>query len=358
MEGPGGFTTGFDYLRIVLYVAVLIAHSVALSTGTDRAIWGGPWRFGIAAILPMFFALSGFLVTGSLQRVRLHQFFTLRMVRLIPALAVEIALSAIVIGLLVTTLPVTTYLSSHKFFVYFLNIVGIIHYELPGVFASNPYPNVINGQLWTIPFELECYFSLAVLAVLRIVNRRDLFAAAIAAVCVIATAKVLAVHTIDHFAHVPGRMLVMCFLAAVAVYLYKDRLPFSHRLGVGALLLSAALLVVPELCYVAPFPIAYTTVWLGLMRPPPIPFGDLSYGVYLFHFPVEQCIVYALPEIRTWWLLTLIALPITAACAWLSWTLIEHPILARKKLILSASDSLMDGLMRLAGRTRLPPAGA
>ena len=92
MEGPGGFTTGFDYLRIVLSVAVLVDHSVALSAGTDRAMWDGPWRFGLVLILPMFFALSGFLVTGSLQRVRLHQFFTLRLVRLIPALAVEITL--------------------------------------------------------------------------------------------------------------------------------------------------------------------------------------------------------------------------------------------------------------------------
>ena len=354
MEGPGGFTTGFDYLRIVLSVAVLVDHSVALSAGTDRAMWDGPWRFGLVLILPMFFALSGFLVTGSLQRVRLHQFFTLRLVRLIPALAVEITLSAIVIGLLVTTLPVATYLRSHEFLVYFLNIIGIIHYELPGVFASNPIPSIINAQLWTIPFELECYFSLAVLAILRIVNRRGLFAAAVAAVCVVATVKASIVHTGDHFSYVSGRMLVMCFLAAVTIYLYKDRLPFSHRLGIGALLLSAMLLEVPELRYLAAFPIAYATVWLGLMRPPAIPFGDLSYGVYLFHFPVEQCVVYALPEVRTWWALTLISLPLTAVCAWLSWTLIEHPVLVRKKLILSASDKIMDRLMRLVfGRARL-----
>ena len=354
MEGPGGFTTGFDYLRIVLSVAVLVAHSVALSTGTDKAMWDGPWRFGLAAILPMFFALSGFLVTGSLQRVRLHQFFTLRLVRLIPALAVEIALSAIVIGLLVTTLSASTYLQSHKFLVYFFNIIGLIHYELPGVFANNPYPNVINGQLWTIPFELECYFSLAILAILRIVNRRGLFVVVVAAVCIIATAQILAVHTIDHTSHVSGRMLVMSFLAAVAIYLYKDRLPFSNRLGIGALVLSAMLLEVPELRYLAVFPIAYTTIWLGLMRPPAIPFGDLSYGVYLFHYPVQQCVVYALPAVRTWWALTLISLPLTAVCAWLSWTLIEHPVLVRKKLILSASDKIMDRLMRLVfGRVRL-----
>ena len=73
-----------------------------------------------------FFALSGFLVTGSLGRTRLHQFVTLRVIRLIPALAVEITLSAVIIGLIFTTLPASEYLTSKGFYAYFLNIVGDI----------------------------------------------------------------------------------------------------------------------------------------------------------------------------------------------------------------------------------------
>lgn len=88
----------------------------------------------------------------------------------------------------------------------------------------------------------------------------------------------------------------MSFLAAVAIYLYKDRLPFSNRLGIGALVLSATLLEVPELRYLAVFPIAYTTIWLGLMRPPAIPFGDLSYGVYLFHFRSSNALSMRFPR--------------------------------------------------------------
>lgn len=340
MATPGGFTTGFDYIRIILSIAVLVVHSVALSSGNDDALWQGPWRFLTAGIIPMFFALSGFLVTGSLQRVKLYQFFTLRLLRLVPALAVEITLSAIVIGLLVTTLPVSEYLQSKSFWTYFLNIIGFIHYLLPGVFADNPFPNVINGQLWTIPFEFECYFSLGVLAVLRIVRRREFFAATVALLCLGLTIHSLVTHSVDP-AHIAGRPLVVCFLAAVVIYLYKDKLLFSNRLGIATVVISAVLLEVPELCYLVPFPLAYATVWLGLMRPPAIPFGDLSYGVYLFHFPVEQCVVYALPMVRSWWLLTLIALPLTAACAWLSWTLIESPILGRKKRVLAALDRMV-----------------
>ena len=81
-----GFTAGFDYLRIGLALAVLVWHSDILSTGSAalyHARWSGPFRFLLAVILPMFFALSGFLVAGSLARTRLHQFVALRALRLV-----------------------------------------------------------------------------------------------------------------------------------------------------------------------------------------------------------------------------------------------------------------------------------
>ena len=209
MRTPGGYTTGFDYLRIFLSIGVLIFHSVALATGSDSAVWTGPFRFFPATVLPMFFALSGFLVTGSLQRVKLHQFVTLRLVRLIPALAVEITLSVLVIGLVVTTFPLSGYFGSQLTWKYFLNIVGYIHYLLPGVFANNIYPNMMNGQLWTIPFEFECYFSLTMLSLFSIVRRRAWFTTVIFGFCIIATTYTIVTHRgINLDNHVPGRMLV------------------------------------------------------------------------------------------------------------------------------------------------------
>jgi peptidoglycan/LPS O-acetylase OafA/YrhL len=108
------------------------------------------------------------------------------------------------------------------------------------------------------------------------------------------------------------------------------------------------LLQIADTAYLAAFPIAYLTIWIGLMRPPKIPFGDLSYGVYLFHFPVEQIVAHLFPGVRCWWLMTLMALPPTLLCAWLSWSLIEQPILNRKKLILTGVDRACSGLAELA----------
>ncbi len=108
-------TAGFDYLRIGLALAVLVWHGLIISTGSAaeyQALWSGPLRFLLAAILPMFFALSGFLVAGSLARTRLHQFVTLRALRLVPALAFEVMLSALILGPLFTTLPLRDYLTN------------------------------------------------------------------------------------------------------------------------------------------------------------------------------------------------------------------------------------------------------
>jgi peptidoglycan/LPS O-acetylase OafA/YrhL len=72
-------------------------------------------------------------------------FLGLRFFRIFPALCVEVALSAIVIGALFTSLPLSEYFSSTGFFVYFGNILGIVQMHLPGVtFGGN---DVVNANL-------------------------------------------------------------------------------------------------------------------------------------------------------------------------------------------------------------------
>jgi peptidoglycan/LPS O-acetylase OafA/YrhL len=350
MRKGDGFTAGFDYLRIGLALAVLVWHSDLLSTGSAalyRAAWSGPFRFLLAAILPMFFALSGFLVAGSLARTRLHQFVALRALRLIPALAVEVTLSALVLGAFFTTLPLRDYLTNRELGSYLGNIVGLMHFTLPGVFEHNPAARVVNSQLWTVPFELECYLSLVLLSLSTVLRDRRAFVALVVLLSLVATAWALFLDPVSPIEHIPGGALVVSFLAGVSLHLYRDTIPCSLALGVVAGVVAAVLLQLPNACYLASFPVAYLTIWLGLMRPPKIPFGDLSYGVYLFHFPIEQSIMQVFPGVGCWWQLTLIALPPSALCAWLSWNLVEHPVLSRRKHVLAAADRAYAALAHL-----------
>lgn len=169
----GGPTSGFDYLRLILAIGVLAWHSYPLTQGDVAAGqfmsgWGGAL---VRLILPMFFALSGFLVAASLERNTLGTFLAFRALRIAPALVVEITLSALILGPLLTTFSIGDYFGDPRLAKYFLNVVGYIHYQLPGLFAQNIYPNVVNGSLWTVPFELECYCALVVLALLRVMHR-------------------------------------------------------------------------------------------------------------------------------------------------------------------------------------------
>lgn len=342
-----GVTTGFDYLRIGLALFVLWFHSVGLA-GTPGAVldqlapelWSGTWRFIFAIILPMFFALSGYLVAASLLRNSIRHFVTLRVIRLVPALAFETLISAIIIGLVFTTLNRRTYLASPEFWLYFGNIVGWVHYYLPGVFQNNSTVGYLNGQLWTIPFELECYASLVVLSSF-ILRSRFVFLLVITAVSLVLTLRAYHGHPLDLYHHVPGRVLVLSFLGGVAIYLYRDTVPYSHRLGLASGLLGAIFLEFANLSYLAALPVAYFTVWLGIKKLPKIKFGDLSYGVYLFHYPVQQTLIatfLGLGFAISWPWLALLSLPATALCAWLSWNFVELPVLSRKHAILRGTD--------------------
>jgi peptidoglycan/LPS O-acetylase OafA/YrhL len=180
-EGPG-----FAVLRLGLAVTILWVHARYLSrlggsaahlpplssTSLGVPAWFSPSHVLFIFMLPAFFALSGFLVTGSALRLRATvPFLTFRVLRILPALLVEVTLSALILGPLFTALPLWSYFNDPQFFRYFGNIIGWITFRLPGVFESN-YSQVINGNLWTLPAELDCYLITAALMLTGLAYRR------------------------------------------------------------------------------------------------------------------------------------------------------------------------------------------
>lgn len=331
-----GRTSGFDYLRIVLAASVIAMHSVITSYGPDVEIefWHSPWRPYIRLILPMFFALSGFLVAGSLERTKtLGGFLGLRAIRIFPALAVEVFLSAIVIGAIYTTLPLSTYYSSPRFFRYFLNVLGDIHYELPGVFLHNPYVGQVNRQLWTVPFELYCYIALASLALLGLRKRRWM--------APVGSAMVLAFYLVSRYLRFgegvitigpfPGTMLVAMFLAGVSIYQYRSKIPFSPKVFWPCMLGSMALVwFVPFGEFVVAPLVAYSTVYIGLLDPKRLKIiqgADYSYGVFLYGYVIQQAVVASGVWSHQWLINTVASLAIASVFAAGSWHLIERPAL-------------------------------
>lgn len=325
---------GFDYMRIVLAVSVVACHSINVSFGRQTAaqVWQGPFRPVLAIILPMFFCLSGFLVAGSLERCKsMISFVGLRVLRLVPALAVDTLIAAFLLGPIFTTLPIKAYFTDPLLPRYFINILGHPQYLLPGVFATNPFPAIVNDQLWALPYELLCYFVLVVLAIAGIVRSRRLF---LLTVCGLVAAVVL-LFASQMLTRPPGTntvtkiVLLETFLLGVVFYLYRDRIRMSFTFFVIALIAAIALLAYPQEDAVAAFPIAYVTVYLGLLNPPRIALlttGDYSYGVYLYGFPIQQSVVATFGP-HPWYLSLLLALAVIAPLAAFSWWCVEKPAL-------------------------------
>lgn len=346
-----GRTTGFDYLRLGLAVAVVCSHSIDVSYGVNFTVTfeNGPIRPLIAVILPMFFALSGFLVAGSLDRCRsLVSFIGLRIIRLAPALAFETVLAALLLGPLLTQLPLAEYFSDSLLAHYFLNIVGDIQYLLPGLFESNPWARTVNAQLWTLPYELMCYTALAVLAVLGVHRRRLAFALVVVGLNLVLASHYFITAAGDGWNPLPvapGPSLVLAFLYGIVLHLYRDVLPHAHRLGLPAGMLALALLIHPATDYFVPFLAAYFTVWLGLMRPPESVLtrhGDYSYGIFLFGFPIQQAVTQVMgPSFHEWYWNIAVAVPLTILFAILSWHAVEKPSLGLRKPLKRLEDRML-----------------
>jgi peptidoglycan/LPS O-acetylase OafA/YrhL len=339
MASIKGFTTGFDYLRFGLSISVLVWHSYLTVHGVDAALsiasrWSGYVTYWI---LPMFFALSGFLIASSLERTTsLTKFLWLRFIRIYPALTVEVILSALILGVLATTLSLREYFTHPVFYDYLLNVLGWIHYELPGVFTNNPLPKIVNTSLWTVPYELECYIVLTIAALLWVRKKPGLFLTIFVLLCIARTISTFYFGYGEPIsANIRGRHLVLFFFAAVLLNLNKKHIPFDGRLALLATVISALTLFNYRYIFLATLPVAYLTVWLGLQRPKKIKYvmdGDYSYGIYLYAAPIQQAVWHFTDIGKSYAGNVVVSLCVVSLFAVFSWHAIEKPMLRFKKL--------------------------
>ena len=338
-EESGCRSAGFDYMRFALATLIILFHSLETSYGALPVAQAHEslLRPFAAALLPMFFCLSGFLVAGSLERnPKIFPFAALRVLRIFPALALEVILSAVLLGLLFTKLPLRDYLTHGDFAAYFLNITGYIHYTLPGVFQSNPVPDFVNAQLWTVPWELYCYLLLIVMYRFGML-KRERWAYIVAPIIFFQFYFDFLGVNIRPFC-VPGLSLIVCFVLGVLFYQYRARIPFRLDLFCFSFVLMVACLKFPgTLEIIAPLFVCYACLYLGLCNPKRdrvVLSGDYSYGLFLYGYAVQQAVAALGPAFHHWYINFLVAFPCALLFAAVSWWAVERPILGLRKYII------------------------
>jgi len=341
----GGRASGFDYLRLALAVLVVCSHSLQVPPATPIQVFliKGNGQFLHNIIVPMFFGLGGFLVAGSLDRTKsLVTYLGLRVLRIFPALWADILFSALVLGPLLTTLPLGQYFSAHEFHTYFLNLVGEIHYFLPGVFEQNPDP-MVNGQLWTVPWDLGSYLALSVFVLFGLYRRkRNIVVLAVVAQVASVVGYLGAIVFFHHY-FIPLRVTVVpCFITGVAFHVYRDLIRWNGALfGLSLFVLAVTPLIDARLILFEVVPMLYVTVYLGLFDPPRtwiISSGDYSYGIFLYHRQLQQALWLLVPFARSWYGNLALSLPASFVLAFLSWHLIEKAALKQKSRVNALDD--------------------
>jgi peptidoglycan/LPS O-acetylase OafA/YrhL len=336
-----GRDNNFNLIRILAALAVLLQHATPTATGAMVKLGRSSLGMSFASIaVDVFFVTSGFLVTGSLVRGRgVRSYLYSRAARIFPALFVVVLLAVFGIGLVFTTLPLANYLSDSKTLEYLIRgctaFFGV-SFQLPGVFAANPYKDSVNASLWTLPHELHMYAILAALWWLcsrtRAGQAHQAFRNWIVAAAVLGMILLISYNFTSSAPRENGfRMLFFMFFSGAAYYVLRDRVVLSYPVFCSAL----AILVLSSLnrslffiAYIATLP--YLLLFIAYVPSYAIRqynrVGDYSYGVYIYAFPVEQVLAALIPGISTF-LMIVLAIPATLLLAVVSWHLIERPAL-------------------------------
>lgn len=354
-----GIGPGFDFLRIALSILIFYGHvrlavlgagdnPIINLAGTDiqtspilsptagwtvEEVLDGVRSRLYVLYVPMFFALSGFLVAGSALRLNsVGTFLGFRALRIFPALAVEVTISALVLGLFFTTYSFGDYFFSKDFLQYLGNMLGLVHYHLPGVFEDNPFPRIVNINLWTLPSEFYCYLIMALVMFLGLLANRVFLLVLFSLIYV-----TFSIASFMGYGLTPGvypvHIIVFHFGVGTLMYLWRDKIVLSPYLFIACSVIVLLLLRDPSYAALLSVPLTYITVYIGFMAFLNMPFmkgRDYSYGIYLYGFPITQAFVAVMPDIsRT--MLLLYALSVTVAVSVISWHYIEKPCLALRK---------------------------
>ena len=326
----------YDLLRVMLALAVIISHAapVVIGEGAQEPLSGilNGTTLGDVAV-GGFFAVSGYLVTASWRRSTALGYLQKRAARILPGFIVACAITALLAC--ATSLNRTGSFTCTSWWRAVATTVTLRRPIVCFAYSANPYPMETNASLWTIKYEVGCYVATALLGLsgLLLAKRRI-------AIVLLFIGLAMAGVLLDggSFSRAPlgnAIHLAAFYVAGMAVYCFRDVLPRSRALTILSFVFIALSSLSRQLVMIA-LPTAgvylmFRFVYADRVFAPNLKrsVGDLSYGLYLYGWPVAQSITALIgPKAPGVWPLAIASILACLPIAYASWHFIEKPFLS------------------------------
>jgi peptidoglycan/LPS O-acetylase OafA/YrhL len=346
-----------NLFRLILAATVLFAHAFYIAGAGEGPQLHGENLGGWA--VAGFFVLSGFLITRSRLRSAPGDYLLHRIARIFPGFLVCLVVIAFLfapIAALIEHGTLAGFLSTSVTpfeYVWGNATLYIDHYSIGNTLQSVPYPQAWNGSLWTLFYEFICYVLVWLLGGLA-VFRRSPWPALVA--YLLGLGIWIGIGLAERWGLDESFFLLAklapFFLGGAFVFFVVERAGVNRWLAVASLVIAIGLiLLIPRWGgqAAAPF-LAYGLLWLSavLRQPTWIARNDVSYGFYIYAWPVQQLVVLiggAALGLPLYFLATVV---ITFGLAWLSWVLVERRAMlwARPSGSSQTTDSLPGDIQR------------
>ena len=345
MNGLREHHNNFNLIRLIAAAQVLAVH------GLNHLGFEGPLVTALKVVpgVPTFFFISGLLICTSYERMQpkgLRAFFTNRILRIYPALWICVLVAALAVA-------ATGYLGTQSFTLthlvaWLLGQASFFQFYNPDFMRAFGV-GVINGALWTVTVELQFYALMPILYALLVRHRRWL-------AFVFLLSLALNVYFRFHldWSRLSNKLLYVSWLPWVYMFILgcvaakfheqTERLKawLQLRWSVPAYVLSMIFIGTYETNAANSInPISFLLLAACLLKlstqrlPLPermsrfVARNDLSYGLYLYHMPVINLLIYL-----GWFSAhanLLAAFVVSGMAATMSWFLVERPALQYKR---------------------------
>ena len=332
----------FDLLRVLAALCVLVSHSFAIVTGDpDTEPLNDFLGVSLGSLsVDFFFVSSGFLVCASYMHRRSPlSFVKARALRIFPGLIVMLVLTLIFVGSVISRQPILSFFTDIQTWTYLAKNTFLffgVEYALPGAFEELPYANVINGSLWTLPHELRAYLALLLICWFTIhflsfnYLRFILLLTSLLALGFELLTEFIQIRLPYHqFFHLFGLFSAGATLLLWDVHKNKHLHSITIVSGLG-LLICVYFDVFKFLhAFIVPIFVIGVAYYPSRILRYYNRFGDYSYGIYIYAFPIQQSLIYFFNEISIT-SMVLVTLLLSYLFALPSWHFIEKPFLKLK----------------------------